>query len=103
MIDDVELAVLVDWGQPIDPSPPATWMGASMQIEILVGARGCMQELMLFYEVGDAGCLIRVSQESEIISTCIFQRISTYFPADQGAGHKRAYMAYRLGSSRDTG
>ena len=75
MISDVESVVPMDWGQQIDPSPPATWMGAFTQTEILIDAKGCTQELTLFYEIGDAGRLIRVSKESEIISTCIFQQI----------------------------
>ena len=50
-------------------------MGAFTQTEILIGARGCTQEVTLSYEVGEAGRLIRVTEESEIISTCTFQRI----------------------------
>ena len=72
MISDVESSVPTDWGQQTGLSPPATWMGAFMQMEILIGARRCTQEVMLFYEVGDASRLIRESEEYEIISTCIF-------------------------------
>ena len=38
MISDVESAVPTDWGQQTGLSPPATWMGAFTQMEILIGA-----------------------------------------------------------------
>ena len=47
-------------------------MGAFTQTEILIAARGNTQEVTLFYEIGVAGLLIRVTQESEVISTCTF-------------------------------
>ena len=75
MISDVESAVSADWGQQMTFPPPATWMGAFTQTEILIGVRGCTQEVTLCYEVGEAGRLHRVTAESEIISTCTFQRI----------------------------
>ena len=75
MISDVESAASAEWGQQTILPPPATWMGAFTQTEILIGARGCTQEMTLIYEVGEAGRLIRVTEESEIISTCTFQRI----------------------------
>ena len=75
MISDVELAVSANWGQQMILPPPATWMGAFMQVKILIGARGCTHDMTVIYEVGEAGRLHRVTAESEIIFTCTFQRI----------------------------
>ena len=43
--------------------------------EILIVVRGCTSTTSLFFEVGDAGRLQRVTSEDSMVSSCIFQRI----------------------------
>ena len=47
-------------------------MGAFTQTKILIATKGSMQEVMLFYEIGAARCLIRLTEELEVISTYTF-------------------------------
>ena len=51
------------------------WMGAFTRIEVLIAVRGCTSTTSLFFEVGIAGRLQRVTSEDNIVTSCIFQRI----------------------------
>ena len=50
-------------------------MGAFTRTEVLIAVRGCTSTTSLFFEVGIAGHLQRVTSEDSIVTSCIFQRI----------------------------
>ena len=74
MISDILEAIPEHWMQQQSADAPH-WMGAFTRTEILIAVRGCTSTTSLFFEVGDAGCLQRVTSEDSMVSSCIFQRI----------------------------
>lgn len=59
MVLDSEAAICEGWCE-LNGGGLATWMGVFTCIGILIGARDCMLELGLFFEVGKKGSLHRV-------------------------------------------
>ncbi|MCO5552118.1 hypothetical protein L7F22_005628 [Adiantum nelumboides] len=72
---DLQAALPAEWFTPFEPEAPR-WLGAFTHLEVLIAVRAHTQEgRCIFFEVQDAGRLIRVEEESHLVSACVLQRM----------------------------
>lgn len=62
----------------MEASGPVAWMGAFTRTGVLISVRGCTAELSLFFELGDRGRMLWVSTETELVASCVFQRVRVF-------------------------
>lgn len=75
MRDDIQGVLTEEWHTPFDMGAPR-WMGAFTRLEILITVRGCAEDgRCIFFEVQAEGHLVRVEEESPLVSSCLFQRV----------------------------
>ncbi|MCO5560158.1 hypothetical protein L7F22_013765 [Adiantum nelumboides] len=72
---DLQAALPAEWFTPFEPEA-LRWLGAFTHLEVLIAIRAHTQEgRCIFFEVQDAGRLIRVEEESHLVSACVLQRV----------------------------
>ena len=74
MVADIEEAIPGAWWA-LSGGGPAAWMGAFTPARILIGVRGCSEQVTLLFEVEEGGRLARIQVESPLVTGCVFQRV----------------------------